>query len=358
MKFTHELQKVAELIDGIIRNDDFPSTIRPEFLKDAVRDYPLRKGKRLRPAILLWSCGLLGGNPETAKFAAAAAEIYHNWTLVHDDIIDNDNFRRGLPSIHRKIADMAKEKYSQKLQDAFITGKNFAILVGDIQQGWAVNMLLKSIELGLDSELVVFLSRRLQELVNRELISGEALDVESALKNWSEISLEAIEEMLYKKTGALLRFCAECGALIALGSVKSANDIRVKKLSEFAAQTGLAFQLRDDWLGIFGNEKELGKPLASDLSESKPTLLLLKTCELCSREDKKFLQKSLGEKIYSSKQLDKIKKIVSNSGAEKFILDKAETLINNARNILLEMPDNKYRKLLLELNAFLITRNK
>lgn len=351
-----ELQKVAGRIDRIIQKDDFPDRILPAYLKESVKDYPCRGGKRLRPAIVMWSCGLLGGKPESAKFAAAAVEIYHNWTLVHDDIIDNDKMRRGKPSAHFMTAKFAERKFGMKPDEALTYGKNFAMLAGDIQQGWASNILLKSVKSGVSPELTIHLSRQLHELVNRDLISGEALDVEMPLLKLDKLNPVMIEKMLNLKTGALLRYCAGTGALIGLGSAKSADDKRVKKLGEFASLSGIAFQLKDDWLGIFGNEKKLGKPIGSDLAEGKPTLLIYHTWKSLDSSGRKKLLSLLGKQSYSAKEIELVRMMIRESGTEIKVLKRAEFLANSAKNILMDFPDNKYRRLLLELADYLTKR--
>lgn len=351
--FQKELQKIARLVDDIIRKDDYPQEILPDYLREAVIDYPLRGGKRLRPALLLWSCGLLGKNPECAKYAAVAVELYHNWTLVHDDIIDNDSLRRGKPTTHIQLA-----KYSSDSDCSGKFGRDLAMLTGDIQQAWAANTLLKSVELGVSAELTLFLSRRLHELVTCELISGEALDVEFSLTNWNKLSSEKIERMLSLKTGALLRYCVETGALIALGSAEYAHDESVVKLGQFADAIGIVFQLRDDWLGIFGNEKTLGKSICADMSEAKPTLLLLSTWKNLEKPEQKEFLSYIGKNKYSSAEIRRIRDIIRNSGAEKIVLNRTEKLADKAKKILSAFPNNKYRQLLIECTDYLAGRDR
>ena len=160
MNMKEELIKVKGRIDSILENDDFPGTIRPEYLRDAVRAYPCRGGKRLRPALTMWCCGLLGGNTVLAEYAATAVEVYHNWTLVHDDIIDNDDYRRGEPTTHTVLTEYAQKNliFGQSQNTPRKYGRDFAILAGDIQQGWAMNLLLKSVEKGVDADVVLSLS--------------------------------------------------------------------------------------------------------------------------------------------------------------------------------------------------------
>jgi len=353
----NELSNVAALIDAEIGNDDFPSAVKPEYLRLAVKDYPCRGGKRLRPALLLWSCGLVEGEIDRAMPAAAAVEIYHNWTLVHDDIIDNDIVRRGAPTAHIQLAAHAAEHFGTDAVPADKFGRDFAILAGDIQQGWAINMLLKSAERGVSAPVTLALCRRMQELVNRELISGEALDVEFPLRGWRNISSDEVMRMLYLKTGALLRFCAEAGAAIGTGSHDFSEPV-ITALGEFASSAGIAFQLRDDWLGIFGDFVKFGKCIGSDLTEAKPTIMLLKTFELLGEPDRKKLESLIGLPEYTAGQIETIQKLMRDSGAEKYVLDKSAELSAKARSILLCFDDNRYRQLLLDLNAYLVSREK
>lgn len=367
MSLKEYLQANADAVSQIIKEDNFPDTLTPDFLKDAVRDYPLRGGKRLRSALLSWSCGLLGGTPESAKFAAAAVEIYHNWTLVHDDIIDNDPTRRNAPSQHIVLANLAKKKYTSDNRGKF--GQDFAILTGDIQQGWAVNMLIRSIESGVSNKTVLYLVKKLQEQVNRELISGEALDVEFSYRNITDITKEQVEKMLYMKTGVLLEFSAVTGGIIALDTEFPKdtsftelqqiieNDTRLKRVAQFAADAGIAFQLQDDWLGIFGNEEQLGKPIASDISEAKPTILLMETFERINDTERAELNSFIGKEHFSEEELSTIRKIIIESGAEEVVTKRAQELLTKAKQSLDIFDDSIYKINLLKWADYLINRS-
>lgn len=143
-----------------------------------VRLYPLRGGKRLRPALTLWSCGAVGGDPVRALNAAAAVEIYHNWTLVHDDIIDCDELRRGKPTCHVELRKVGTGLFQLNADRARKYGEDFAILAGDLQQSWAMDVLIRSTDRGVSPETTLAMARRMESFLGRELISGEALDVE------------------------------------------------------------------------------------------------------------------------------------------------------------------------------------
>jgi geranylgeranyl pyrophosphate synthase len=215
---------------------------------------------------------------------------------------------------------------------------------------------LKSAEAGVSPELCLALSRRLQELVNRELISGEAIDVEFPYRKRSEIGVEEIERMLYQKTGVLLKFCAEVGAAIALDSSDFERQ-EIAELGKMASAAGVAFQLRDDWLGIFGEADKLGKPIGSDLSEGKITCLLVSALNGLEAEKRAELEKLIGLPEYSEAQLQRAKNLIRESGAEATILKRAEELANEANQILAGFPKNNYRDCLFEMIGFLVGRD-
>lgn len=352
-----ELKKISGLIDELIKKDDFIEAISPRFLRKAVTDYPYTGGKRIRPAILMWCCSMLGGNPDAAQYAAAAMEIYHNWTLVHDDIIDNDNLRRGLPSTHKSVADFSVQHLSVPKRISKKFGIDYAILAGDIQQGWAVNMLLKSAEHGVSNEVAIALCRRLQEYVNRLLISGQGLDMSYPFRDMDSFVAEEIENMLYMKTAVLLSFCAEAGSAIALNCTDFKDD-RIAALNRFATFTGVAFQLRDDWLGIFGEASKTGKTLFSDLISGKPTVLVVKTIDSLSPNDRKEFRSYIGLRKYTPELKEKVRSFIRNSGAEKFVLDKIAKLTADAKELLRTFPDNSQRQLLIDMVDWLLERDR
>jgi len=158
------LAKVADDVDNIIRHNEFPESILPSYLKSAVLAYPNRGGKRLRPAITQWFCGLFSQRPEMAIYPACAIEIFHTWTLVHDDIIDNDSTRRGEDSAHTLLTKTATEKFGTEGNAAEHFGKSFAILAGDLQQAWVLSLLLSANGKSISSDITLSIIER---LVNR-----------------------------------------------------------------------------------------------------------------------------------------------------------------------------------------------
>ena len=351
-----ELDKISKLITQTIAEDTFPSGVSPECLASAVRAYPLHGGKRLRPALLMWSCGALGGFPDAAVYAATAVEIYHSWTLVHDDIIDEDNMRRGLNTSHIELAVHAKKAYRKDKDICAKFGRDFAILAGDIQQAWAVNMLLRSLEKGCAPELVMKLVGILQTTVNRRLISGEAIDVEFPMRPPESIRQEEVMKVISGKTSCLLQFAAQCGGAIALNSADFSAE-PLAALGCYAENLGIAFQLRDDYLGLFGDVKKFGKPLGSDFQEGKPTLLYLEAMHRLSEAGKKRLRELTGLEEYPPEIIDELRTMMRDCGAEDTLLRQTASFTEKAADALSLLPENRYRELLAGLLNYLLERN-
>ena len=252
----------------VARLDSSAGALAPADLADGVWSYLRRPAKRLRPAALLRAARAVGGDPERALPAAAAVELFHTWTLVHDDLIDNDELRRGAPTVHaaaraRAPAGLAPERAREY-------GRDVAILAGDVLHGWAAALFLEAAR-ALDAGVVIELARELETSVLAHLIEGELRDVQQALvpaEDWRSVSEDEVLRMLWLKTGALYEFCGRAGAALGLGSADR-DEPRARALARFASECAVAFQLQDDVLGVTGDERRLGKPVGSDLREGK-----------------------------------------------------------------------------------------
>ncbi len=348
-----ELDGVASQIDELLRNDDFPRAIEPKFLREAVESYPFRGGKRLRPALVLWSCGVLGGGQGQALYPAAACEVFHNWTLVHDDVIDRDDFRRDVPTCHKQLEAVGRKEFGLDAAEAARFGNDFAMLAGDLQQGWANALMLHSC--GLSRELTVALNRRLQEFTNRNLISGEALDVAMSYRDPSKILPSDVEKMFELKTGVLFQFCAETGAMIALADPEARHPA-IRAWGKMACAAAVAFQMRDDYLGIFGDPVKFGKPIGSDLTDRKATMLLVHSLAALPPRSKAKLVSLLGKPSYTEAELEEVRALYKKSGAVAKLETRASELSDFAREQLEQLPDNYYRNLLNQLLDFLLSR--
>ncbi len=201
------------------------------------------KAKRLRPVLLLTACESFGGRIEDALDAACAIETYHNFTLVHDDIIDKADIRRGDATVHK------------------IYGINKAILTGDVMLIHAFQLLNK-VPRDKHYQLI-----ELFEKTATEVIEGEQYDVD--FEDVQEVTLDEYTNMIRLKTSVLLAASLKMGAV--LGNA-SKND--VEKIYDFGLNLGLAFQIKDDYLDLFGNQKTFGKRIGGDILQNKKTYLL------------------------------------------------------------------------------------
>ncbi len=355
--FFEQLDLRSKWMKDYILHDRFVSRFHPEDIRWAVTSYVTYGGKRLRPAILLFSCGAVGGDEQMAIPAAAAVEIFHTWTLVHDDIIDRDPLRRGSATVHQHYTQMTRTgSGSIKLSeiDASHYGNSIAILTGDIQHGWGISMMAElSTEKGLDANVTLDLINELDTRVLNTLVEGEVLDIQYAHFDIESLSPEKIERMLWKKTGALYEFCGRAGAMIGL---QKRDDPLVDAVANFATLCGTAFQLQDDILGIVGKEKSLGKPVGSDLREGKRTLVLYRAYHNASPAQQQKFMHVLGNPEATNDEVIEIIDLMRDLGGVDWVKDRATKLIENARKHLEILPESRYKDLLWQWSEFMINR--
>ncbi len=355
-QWQNELKDIAFMVGDYLRQDCFPEGIQPDFLREAVRDYPLRGGKRLRPALLLWCCEVFNSNCKFALSAACALEVWHNWTLVHDDIIDHDTLRRGQMTTPEYLRQLALTERQMIPEEASDFGVNFAILAGDLQQSWAQSLLTGNLlQAGVKAEVVLAALQRLLELGGVELISGESLDVEFSTRKPGSVSEAEVTTMIKGKTAALLRCAAEIGAALGLNETNYQRE-EIQRLGSFAEAAGIAFQLQDDILGIFGDEAVFGKGIGVDLREGKATLLLARTLEYSDETTRQEFLNLLGREEYTTSDIEKARQIIRNSGALESVKQEAEKLYTQALNELSFFPEEKRQKLEI-LADYLIRRD-
>ena len=216
-------------------------------------------GKRIRPVLVMLACEAVGGNAHDAVEAGVAVEILHNFTLVHDDIMDRADTRRGRETVHRKW------------------DENIAILVGDELMGIAYKTLLNT-----EKGDVRALTRVFTEGVI-EVCEGQSYDKEFELL--PSVTEDEYMMMIGKKTGWLVAISAEMGAIIG-----GADEPRRRALLEYARCVGRAFQVQDDLLDVVADEQALGKPIGGDIIEGKKTYLLVKALGRATGDDLELLQ--------------------------------------------------------------------
>ena len=351
-----ELSKRERQVNEYFRQPRFREWFRPEDLRDAVFAYLERPAKRLRPAVLLWSCGAVGGDEESVLPAAAGVEMFHTWTLVHDDLIDNDDLRRGGPTVHKLAAEFALDKLAYDKEKSAEYGRNLAVLTGDSQHAWTTSLFCEcAIKAGIDPKVVIDIIYYLESHVVNTLIEGETLDVQYARMPIEKLSSEDIVHMLWMKTGVLYEFAARAGAMLGLNSSDD-SDQRVAALSRFASRCGTAFQLQDDILGLTGKESQLGKPIGSDVREGKKTTIVYFALKSASEQDRRVLLSALGSRDASASDVQKATELMVSLGAVQRTAEMALEHIDKALPELEVLPDSHYKDLLAAWAHFMIDR--
>ncbi len=333
----------------------YAARFQPQHIHDAVFSYIRQMGKGLRPLLTLLCAGAVGGDEHKAIPAAAAIETFHTWTLVHDDIIDRDPLRRGLPTVHTEFAARSEAEMGYRPAAAAHYGASVAILAGDMQQGWSYALLAELADEGVSAAVALYLIKHLSLVVETALLEGEMLDVQYADLPVERLSEAAILEMLAKKTAALYQFAAHAGAVIGLDDPAAAPQ-QVAALSRFAGDCGLAFQLQDDILGLTADEGQLGKPVGSDIREGKRTLIVYYALEDASTPERALLLDALGNPDASANQIALATRYLVDCGAVGRVRSLAQRYIEDAAAALDALPDSDYKRLLNTWGWYVVGR--
>ena len=355
--FLNELKQRQQRVDAYLAAPRFRDWFGPDRLANAIFAYVKRSGKRLRPGVLLFACGAAGGEEEDALPAAAAVELFHTWTLVHDDLIDNDHLRRGSPTVHQHAADCARTVFGCSAAEARDYGRDVAVLAGDVQQAWSIALLLEVAATGrVDPALVVQLGRKLTAEVTPNLIRGEMLDVEYGFLPLASLSEREILEMLRLKTGVLYEFAGLAGACI--GARRPPDNPGVAAdIAAFTGLCGTAFQLQDDILGITGDEVALGKPVGSDLREGKRTTIVLHAFARASAAQRRFLNDVLGRPDVGAGELTAARDLLLELGGVEHTAVLARAYLDRALQHLEAVPESRYKALLRRWADFMVSRS-
>jgi len=267
----------------------------PEILYKAAAHLIENGGKRLRPYMVIKSCQVLGGTAGRAMFAAGAIEMVHNFTLVHDDIMDNDEMRHGVPTVHRKYDDA------------------LAILAGDV-------LFSKAFQTAAQSTIP---PKRSMEILSRlskacvEVCEGQVLDVKMA-EGRRIPTQKQYTAMIGKKTAALFDVSCAMGAICAGGRPKD-----IANLSSFGRNLGIAFQITDDLIGVTGDPKITKKPVGNDLREGKKSLPIVMAINRSGGSDRRAILKCFGNPKASRRDLQKAADAVRKSGIEGAVRNQA-----------------------------------
>jgi len=324
-KLTETSRPVDEFIDEILKSR------RPEVLYDASKHLIMAGGKRLRPFLTMKTCEAVGGDPKDAVPYAAALEMLHNFTLVHDDVMDNDSLRRGAQTVHTKW------------------GVPIAIAAGDLLFAKVFEAMTLYAPKSLSDKKV----RSCIEIVTKatiELCEGQVLDI--SFPNTKDVSEEDYLAMVGGKTCALFLACAEIGATIGGGKKR-----RIRAFGKFAWDAGITFQLMDDYLGATDDEKTLGKPIGSDLREGKKTLIIIHALKNAKPRQKEKILAILGKKSASRVEIEEAHALLKEIGSINYTLTMANKYINRAKKHLDGIPDSEAKRDIIALIDYFTQRS-
>ncbi len=320
-RFKKNAKKVNRFLSANIKGN-------PSKLYAAASHLIVNGGKRLRPFMVVKSCQILGGRNSDAMPAAGAVEMIHNFTLVHDDIMDNDDMRHGVPTTHKKF------------------GLPVAILAGDVLFSKAYQVLSKT---NLPSKSTTELVSRLAKAcVN--VCEGQLLDIGMAEGKTIPTQSQYII-MVSKKTAALFDVSCAMGAICA-----KANRKDITNLSSFGKNLGIAFQITDDLIGVLGDPKVTKKPVGNDLREGKKSLPILLAIKKAKRKNKKIILHAFGNQKAKKKEIEQAVMVIKSLGIEKTVRDQALGYAEKAKKSL-----NSYsgtpKKELISLLDFVVKRS-
>lgn len=324
MRTIEELQEIAI---SIIEKESFLAS--PNNLYEPIEYAMHQGGKRIRPLLALMASDLFSGDIEKAKPAAIAIEVLHNFTLLHDDIMDKSPLRRGMPTVYNKY------------------DTNTAILSGDTMFAKAFTYLLKAEGNQIHDLVETFTNASI------EVCEGQAMDM--CFEERDDVRIEEYIEMIRLKTGVLLASALKLGAITAL-----ANKKDMDYLYDFGLNIGIAFQLQDDILDCWSNLEDFGKVTGTDIADNKKTFLYLKSLEIADKEQKKVLLKYFSSTIFDKEEKEMaVKKIYENLNLKTIAKELMQEYNNKAMESLEKIGvDNAIKTNLIIFANKLMLRNK
>ena len=315
MKAEELLVKVNDFLDNLKYDR------KPSGLYDPVKYVLSMGGKRIRPVLMLLSYGLFKDDVESVLMPACALETYHNYTLLHDDLMDNADMRRGHETVHRKW-------------DA-----NTAILSGDSMLVLAYERMAKCNPVYLSDVLHTFTETAL------EIGEGQQYDMEFETRN--DVTEDEYIEMIRLKTSVLLACAQKIGAILA-GASKQDQD----NLYKFGEQIGLAFQLQDDYLDVYGDPKIFGKKVGGDIICNKKTYMLINAYNRADAEQRRELQHWMeAETLNSDEKVAAVTAIYNKVGVDKLAIEKIAYYFEESKKYLDAVQVSDERKAELRLYA-------
>lgn len=320
-------QKINKSLAGFFNEEITKNKSRAIFFRQSLKKleaYHLEKAsKRIRAILVILGYQLWGGKKlDKIIKLASSVELIHSSFLIHDDIIDNDHYRRGGPSIHYYFEQLHRNNY--QVGDAKHFGISQGILAGDIGFALAYDTIVKS---QFSDGLKIKALQRFDEMYF-DTCYGQILDVINVYQPKINPN-DVLEVYKYKTAKYTIETPLHLGAIMA-----GANQKLLNQISHFAIPLGIAFQIHDDILGMFGDEKTIGKPVTSDLEEGKKTLLMVYALARADKKQRQLLMKYFGHKNIKISDLNKVRQTIAATGALKYCQDYAKILVSRSKRAL------------------------
>jgi geranylgeranyl diphosphate synthase type I len=320
-EFGEKIARIDRELESLI------SEVETKSLREAMLHYPKAGGKRLRPILSMLVADAAGRCGEKALPFGVALEMVHNFTLIHDDVMDNDDTRRGKKTTH------------------VVYGVPRAILAGDA-------LFAKAFAVVGDMDVDAESKSKLNSLLAKSvLLLAEGQQMDMDFEKATEVTAEDYLKMIERKTAVLMSAAAQGGAIVAGAPMQLQES-----MFEFGRLMGLGFQIWDDVLDLRADEKTLGKPVGSDIRNGKKTLIVIYALESLSAEKRARLGQILGKAGASKAEVDEAIAILDSAGA----VDRSERIalemISKAKELLDDLPEGEDRQRLKDLTDFMIRR--
>jgi geranylgeranyl diphosphate synthase type I len=316
--------RVKKINENLMRTLD---VIQDKNLKAAMAHYPAAGGKRLRPLLATVASEAVGGKADAALPFGVALEMVHNFTLVHDDVMDEDETRRGIKTVHAAF------------------GVPEAILSGDA-------LFARAFEVVLDSEVDAPKLVRLVDILARAvrlLAEGQQMDMD--FEDAKKVTSDQYMKMIEMKTAVLYSAAAQGGAIVGGATSKQEGA-----LAEYGRLMGLGFQIWDDVLDLESDQATFGKPVLNDIRNGKKTLIVVQALEDLKGPERTEFLSILGKKDATTKELERARDILEEVGAINHATKVADGLISGAKEKLSVLVDSPHKKTLIALADFMVKR--
>ncbi len=314
------LSKVEELMGNSLSQED-------ERIYGLLVPFMKRGGKRIRPVLTLLSCGASGGDYDSVISPAAIIELFHNFTLIHDDIEDNSQFRRGEPALH----------ITNGIPMALNSGDALYTLIWE--QIATLPMETKQL----------FEFQKIYASAFKRVVEGQGIEISWIHKDSYDVGEKDYLQMIGGKTAALMGLSCEAGAFVAGGEHQ-------KQLREYGEKLGIAFQIHDDILNVVGDFEKYKKEIGGDISEGKRTLMVVHCLENAPDTEKKTLKSIISKHTTEQEEIQQAIGILKDAGSIDYAKNYSANLVGDAKKLLEPLPDTKDCESLIKIADYVVSR--